>query len=812
MGRRLRESGPRRREHRAHEVAVADRLPEPPFLDLIRLTRQHGGEAEARSSAPTGVLHLGPGEPLALEHAEVVAERVHVETHAEGELGEPDSRSVHQGGENPQPAALHESAISVGRTWHVTHYPLSGARRADFHGHPSPGVRTARAGGSGNRWRALRLHRRGRDDGGAARGVPRGHGARGAAVARVLTDDRRLGRVGRSGFQQSTRAVPSGRERLRERPHADGDDRAFIEEHERLGEPVRVVEPGLTAELSEDREQPLLLATSLGEHQRGVPGAVDLGARVDGAASLGAVARHPGDGGIEDREHAGGPRLRDPCEVSGDVIPPAGVPVLQVRDDERFLRSEAVVQGLLRHPGRSGDGVDSDSVDAALVEEVGGGIEHAARPGGQRRELRHGGRHAMNRYTLPGHDRGCSGGLRPYVELGLPHPRGRHRGRRPADAPGVAVHAARRPARGPCRGVRSGEGDDRAGARCPSGHRSARPVRVLRCCVRSRRRRDRHRHRRADRRRPAAARRRAGRAGAGPPCARCPGGGTGDRGGGGAARRAVAVRCRLRAACRLPASGGGDGLPRDRHAGAAADGRAYGGAADPDHPRERDRRAAPRHRRARRGTRAAGATVVLDRRGPDRRLPHARRLWPVLVAAAPGRHHRTAGAALPRRPGDRDRRGAAARRTPHGDHARRVRAVRRRGDRGARERGAEPGRGGGGRLRDAGSGPDADRPALEGHHIAVAELTPAAPVHLAVHGDVAVDDDLLRVAARVQQSRELEELAEADDLAADGDLVDRIGVRHLCMLALWAAVTRRRRCRRPRTRRRRRCRSSGCPS
>ena len=55
--------------------------------------------------------------------------------------------------------------------------------------------------------------------------------------------------------------------------------------------------------------------------------------------------------------------------------------VLQVRDDQRLLRAEAVVEGLLRDAGRLGDRVDADGVDAAVVEEAGGGVEEAARTG-----------------------------------------------------------------------------------------------------------------------------------------------------------------------------------------------------------------------------------------------------------------------------------------------------------------------------------------------------------------------------------------------------------------------------------------------
>jgi len=50
------------------------------------------------------------------------------------------------------------------------------------------------------------------------------------------------------------------------------------------------------------------------------------------------------------------------------------------------------------------------------------------------------------------------------------------------------------------------------------------------------------------------------------------------------------------------------------------------------------------------------------------------------------------------------------------------------------------------------------------------ELTPAPRLHLAVHPDDAALDERPRLAARVGDARELEELAEADRVAADLDL------------------------------------------
>ena len=82
-----------------------------------------------------------------------------------------------------------------------------------------------------------------------------------------------------------------------------------------------------------------------------------------------------------------------------------------------------------------------------------------------------------------------------------------------------------------------------------------------------------------------------------------------------------------------------------------------------------------------------------------------------------------------------------------------------------------------------GSGGDAGSVALEGYDVAVVELPAAAALDLAVHRDVALDDGLFARSAAVEEARELHELPEADALSADGDVVDRIRVRHAGMLA-----------------------------
>jgi len=58
------------------------------------------------------------------------------------------------------------------------------------------------------------------------------------------------------------------------------------------------------------------------------------------------------------------------------------------------------------------------------------------------------------------------------------------------------------------------------------------------------------------------------------------------------------------------------------------------------------------------------------------------------------------------------------------------------------------------------------------------QLPATTAIDLAVHLHVAVEDDLLGVAAGIEETGELEELSEADHLPADGHIVDRIGVRH----------------------------------
>jgi len=56
------------------------------------------------------------------------------------------------------------------------------------------------------------------------------------------------------------------------------------------------------------------------------------------------------------------------------------------------------------------------------------------------------------------------------------------------------------------------------------------------------------------------------------------------------------------------------------------------------------------------------------------------------------------------------------------------------------------------------------------------ELTPAPRLHLAVHTDDAALDERPRLAARVGDARELEELTEPDRVAADLDVTGHVWV------------------------------------
>lgn len=74
--------------------------------------------------------------------------------------------------------------------------------------------------------------------------------------------------------------------------------------------------------------------------------------------------------------------------------------------------------------------------------------------------------------------------------------------------------------------------------------------------------------------------------------------------------------------------------------------------------------------------------------------------------------------------------------------------------------------------RSPSSRANANAAPLERDDIAKLQLPPTTAIDLAVHGDVAVDDGLFNVATGVEEAGELEELAEADGVTADRDVVD----------------------------------------
>ena len=68
---------------------------------------------------------------------------------------------------------------------------------------------------------------------------------------------------------------------------------------------------------------------------------------------------------------------------------------------------------------------------------------------------------------------------------------------------------------------------------------------------------------------------------------------------------------------------------------------------------------------------------------------------------------------------------------------------------------------------------DANAAPLERDDVPELQLAPTTAIDLTVHGHVAIDDGLFDVPAGVQKPREFEELAEADAVATDRDVVDR---------------------------------------
>ena len=83
----------------------------------------------------------------------------------------------------------------------------------------------------------------------------------------------------------------------------------------------------------------------------------------------------PGPQPVEDREHLA---LRcDPVlgHISGEPTPPAAVPAPQVFLDELLFGRKALVEALELDPGDRPQLVDADGLDAALVEQLLGGVQ-----------------------------------------------------------------------------------------------------------------------------------------------------------------------------------------------------------------------------------------------------------------------------------------------------------------------------------------------------------------------------------------------------------------------------------------------------
>jgi hypothetical protein len=70
--------------------------------------------------------------------------------------------------------------------------------------------------------------------------------------------------------------------------------------------------------------------------------------------------------------------------------------------------------------------------------------------------------------------------------------------------------------------------------------------------------------------------------------------------------------------------------------------------------------------------------------------------------------------------------------------------------------------------------------ALEADDVSDLQLTPASTIDVSVDGHQPIGDDLFDVSAGVEKARELEELAEADIVPADGNVFDRSGTHHHC--------------------------------
>lgn len=67
--------------------------------------------------------------------------------------------------------------------------------------------------------------------------------------------------------------------------------------------------------------------------------------------------------------------------------------------------------------------------------------------------------------------------------------------------------------------------------------------------------------------------------------------------------------------------------------------------------------------------------------------------------------------------------------------------------------------------------------------VTVVQLPSAPPIDFTVHADVSVEDRLFGIPAGIEEPGELQKLAEADDLAADRDIVEGCGFGHTKMLS-----------------------------
>lgn len=68
------------------------------------------------------------------------------------------------------------------------------------------------------------------------------------------------------------------------------------------------------------------------------------------------------------------------------------------------------------------------------------------------------------------------------------------------------------------------------------------------------------------------------------------------------------------------------------------------------------------------------------------------------------------------------------------------------------------------------------------------QLTPASTIYFPIYSDEAVDDGFFHVPSRVEEPSKLQELAEANDVAADRYVFDAARVSHAGMLADQAGV------------------------